>query len=163
MTLHGTWTQEQHTILPQNLAICRTQLTAYLGDAQVMVSNGKYIGISHVRNILLSALVKPIHRKNVLHTPKISKQFISVTKLCVDNKAYIEFFFHSFSCEGSSVKEDSSSRQPWEWLVQGQSCCSPLNHSTPQLQLVTTRLLLHQVQFKCFSLSLIMQCCGIIG
>ena len=86
--------------------------TAYLGDAQVMVGNGKYIGISHGGNILLFAPIKPIHLKNVLHTPEISKQLISVTKLCVDNKDYIEFFSYSFSCEGSSVKEDSSLGQP---------------------------------------------------
>ena len=66
--------------------------STYLGDARVMVGNGKNIGISHVGHVHFSMFVKPVHLKNVLHTPKISKQLISVTKLCFDNQAYVEFF-----------------------------------------------------------------------
>ena len=51
-----------------------------------MVGNGKSIGISHIGNAMISSPVKLIHLKHVLHTPQISKQLISVTKLCYDNQ-----------------------------------------------------------------------------
>ena len=57
-----------------------------------MVGNGKSIGISHIGNAMISSLVKPIHLKHILHTPQISKQLISVTKLCYDNQAFVEFY-----------------------------------------------------------------------
>ena len=57
-----------------------------------MVSNGKNIDISHVGHVHFSTAIKPVHLKNVLHTPKIAKQLISVTKICCDNQAYVEFF-----------------------------------------------------------------------
>ena len=66
--------------------------STYCGDAQAMVGNGKHIDISHIGHVLISTPVRPIKLHNVLHTPEISKQLISVTKLCVDNKAFVEFF-----------------------------------------------------------------------
>ena len=40
--------------------------------------------------------MKPIHLKHVLHTPQISKQLISVTKLCSNNQAFVEFYSSHF-------------------------------------------------------------------
>ena len=56
------------------------------------MGNDKSIGISHIGNVMISSLVKPIHLKHVLHTPQISKQLIGVTKLCFDNQVFVEFY-----------------------------------------------------------------------
>ena len=66
--------------------------STYCGDAQAMVGNGKHIDISHIGHVLISTPVRPIKLQNVLHTPEISKQLISVTKLCADDKAFVKFF-----------------------------------------------------------------------
>ena len=66
--------------------------STYCGDAQLMVGNGKHINISQIRHVLFPTLVKLIQLRNVVHTHEISKQLISVSKLCADNIAFIEFF-----------------------------------------------------------------------
>ena len=75
------------------------------GDAQVMVGNGKHIGISHIGHVSIPSSIKPIILKNVLHTPEISKKLISVTKLCADNKAFIEFFSTHFLMKDQMSKK----------------------------------------------------------
>ena len=57
---------------------------------------------------MISNFVKPILLEYVLHTPKILKELISVTKLCVDNQLSIEFyptylFIYFFGCEESTL------------------------------------------------------------
>ena len=64
----------------------------FTGEEQVMVGNGKSIGISHIDNAVIHSSMRPILLKHVLHTPQISKQFMSVTKLCYDNQAFVEFY-----------------------------------------------------------------------
>ena len=68
----------------------------YSGGDHALVGNGKKIGLSLVGHVLLHNLVKPTHLNHVLHTPKISKQLISVTRLCADNKAFAEFHLTFF-------------------------------------------------------------------
>ena len=70
-----------------------------------MVGNGKHISFSHIGHVYIPSSVKPILLKNVLHTPKISKQLISVTKLCADNKAFIEFFSTYFLVNDQGSKK----------------------------------------------------------
>ena len=58
----------------------------FTGEEQAMVGDGKSIGISRIGNAKISSLMKLIHLKHVLHITQISKQLISVTKLCYDNQ-----------------------------------------------------------------------------
>ena len=74
-----------------------------------MVGNGKSIGISHIGNVVIHRFVRPILLKHVFHTPQISKQLMSVTKLCFDNQASVEFCPSHFFWEGSSFEEGTSS------------------------------------------------------
>ena len=66
-------------------------LMEFTGDEHAIVGNGNSIGILHIGNVLICSSSKPIHLNNVQHAPKISKQLISVTKLCADNHAFIAF------------------------------------------------------------------------
>ena len=71
------------------------------GNENVMVGNGKTINISHIGNISIPTHSRFLKLKHVLHTPKISKQLISITKLCYDNNAYVESHptFSLLSCQ----------------------------------------------------------------
>lgn len=60
----------------------------YTGTEQALMGNGKLVGISHIDRVQLLGSVKSISLNHVLHTPEISEQPISVTKLCVDNNAF---------------------------------------------------------------------------
>lgn len=60
---------------------------AVFWDEQVMVGNGKKIDISHIGNVMLESPIKLVQLNHVFHTKAISKQSLSVSKLCHDNKA----------------------------------------------------------------------------
>ena len=64
----------------------------FTGEEQAMVGDGKSIGISRIGNAKISSLMKLIHLKHVLHITQISKQLISVTKLCYNNQTFVEFY-----------------------------------------------------------------------
>ncbi|KAG6497849.1 hypothetical protein ZIOFF_045755 [Zingiber officinale] len=57
----------------------------------VTVGDGKNIVISHIGNSTLPAYSNSIKLSNIFHTPAMSKNLISVSRLCLDNKAYVEF------------------------------------------------------------------------
>ena len=70
-----------------------------------MVGNGKSIGISHIGNAVIHSSMRPILLKHVLHTPQISKQLMSVTKLCYDNQAFIEFYPSHIFVKGQASRK----------------------------------------------------------
>lgn len=65
---------------------------SFQGTDQVMVGNGKKFSISHVGNALLPFFGSPLTLKHILHTPTLSNNLLSITKLCFDNKAFVEFY-----------------------------------------------------------------------
>ncbi|RVW91532.1 hypothetical protein CK203_046197 [Vitis vinifera] len=60
---------------------------------------------------------KLIHLKHILHTPQISKQLISVTKLCFDNQAFVEFHLSHFL-----VKDQASRRVLLQGILENGLC-----------------------------------------
>ena len=77
----------------------------FLGDDQVMVGNGKKIDISHIGNVMINSPIKPIKLSHVFHTLAISKQLLSVSKLCHDNKAFVKFYPTFFLVKDLSSKK----------------------------------------------------------
>ena len=69
---------------------------AYLGIDQVMVGNVKTLPISHIGHSTLSTPHSPLQLRNILHTPQLYTNLLSVSKLCFDNNAYVEFHPHSY-------------------------------------------------------------------
>ena len=70
----------------------------YTGSEQVTVGDGKQLSISHVGHAKLNTITHstPLVLKDILHTPFLSHNLLSVAKLCGDNRAYIEFHANSF-------------------------------------------------------------------
>ena len=66
--------------------------TPYFDTNQVTIGNGKKLSISHIGHTKLATTSTLPFLKNVLHFPSISHNLISVTELCIDNKAFIEFY-----------------------------------------------------------------------
>ena len=82
----------------------------FLDDDRFMVGNDKSIDVSHIGNVMINYPIKPIKLNRVFHTPAISKQLPSVSKLYRDNKAFVDFYPTFF------LAKDLSSRKT---LLQG--------------------------------------------
>ena len=65
--------------------------TNFHGQDEVMVGDGKCISIKHIGSVALPTNNKPLRLCTILHTPEITKQLVSVSKLCYDNNAFVEF------------------------------------------------------------------------
>jgi histone deacetylase 1/2 len=63
---------------------------AYKGNDQVQVANGTHIPISHVGETFISGPRYSLHLKNVLLTPRISKNLVPANKLANDNNYFLE-------------------------------------------------------------------------
>lgn len=70
-----------------------SQKSEYNGKENVVVGNGNKLSISHIGSSSLNTYRNtPLLLKDVLHTPKITKNLISISKLTTDNDVYVEFF-----------------------------------------------------------------------
>nr|KYP72473.1 hypothetical protein KK1_005062 [Cajanus cajan] len=68
----------------------------YTGPDKITMGNGQALGINHIGT---SYFVTPMSStiftlKDLLHVPQITKNLVSVSKFCRDNKVYIEFHTH---------------------------------------------------------------------
>ena len=82
-----------------------TDAMQFLGGDHALVGNDNQIDISHIGHALLHCPVKTIHLNHVLHSPKISKQLISVTRLCANNKVFVEFYPTFFLMKDQQTKQ----------------------------------------------------------
>ena len=83
----------------------------FSGSDWVIIGIGKQLCISHLGTTKLPSSYSPLVLHQVYHTPKISNNLISVTKLCFDNKVFVEFYATHFL-----VKDQVSKRV----ILQGQ-------------------------------------------
>lgn len=60
---------------------------SFLGEELVMMRNGNTISISNISSIVLKSPFKDTKLNHIFHMLAISKQLLSVSKLCHDNKA----------------------------------------------------------------------------
>lgn len=69
------------------------ELVPYTSDEQVVVGTGMSLPILNVGTFVISSSSssKSIQLNNVLHTPYLSHNLISMANLCHDNHAYVEF------------------------------------------------------------------------
>lgn len=84
---------------------CLENPLPFQGDDQVLVGSAKTINISSVGNVLFQSHAKPLHLNHVFHTPAISKHLISVTKLCSDNRVFVEFYPSHFLVKDLNSKQ----------------------------------------------------------
>ena len=64
----------------------------YQGNDRVHTANGQGMRISHIGQSSLSTNTsKPLHLKNVLYVPQVTRNLLSASKLARDNNVFIEF------------------------------------------------------------------------
>lgn len=86
-------------------------LTSYCNLSQnkgIIVGNGSMIPICGYGNASLTHTNPPLKLTNVLHAPKLIKNFISVRKFTIHNMVSIEFDPFEFFCEGFSDGEQTT-------------------------------------------------------
>ena len=77
----------------------------YQGTDRVMVGNGKKLPISHIGNSTLHTPFSTLLLKNILHTPALFNSLLSITKLCSDNRAFVEFHSNFFLVKDQVTKK----------------------------------------------------------
>ncbi|GJW43304.1 ribonuclease H-like domain-containing protein [Tanacetum coccineum] len=63
----------------------------------VIVGNGSFIPVTHSGHLQIPNPYRPLHLKNVLVTPNIIKNLVSVRKFTTDNKCSIDFDTYGFT------------------------------------------------------------------
>uniref|UniRef100_A0A803PCL0 Uncharacterized protein n=1 Tax=Cannabis sativa TaxID=3483 RepID=A0A803PCL0_CANSA len=64
----------------------------YHGNDHITMGNGKFVPISHVGSASLPSSSFPLLKLcKVYHSPSLSNNLLSVSQLCLDNNAYVEF------------------------------------------------------------------------
>ena len=106
-------------------------VTPFSGSDQVIVGNGKQFCISHLGTTKLPSSYSLFVLHQVYHTPKISNNLISVTKLCSDNKVFVEFYATHFLVKDQVSKRVLFQGQLDNGLYKVQSSCSPSVVSFP--------------------------------
>jgi hypothetical protein len=89
----------------------------YLGKDQVHTANGACMRISHIGQSSISTHSRPLHLKNVLCVPEVTRSLLSVKRLSRDIAVFVEF--HPFDV---FVKDLHS----WDILLSGRSYGSDL-------------------------------------
>jgi hypothetical protein len=76
----------------------------YRGHDQVHNANGEGIEISHVGHSIIKTPHQNIHLKNILHVPNTSKNLLSVHRIALDNKVFLEFHPYFFLIKDQVTK-----------------------------------------------------------
>ena len=61
------------------------------GIDQIQVGNGQGLHIANQGNAFFPSLHSPLHLKNVLHVPSLTKPLLFVKRLTTDNSCFFEF------------------------------------------------------------------------
>lgn len=88
------------------------QKNKYHAKTKLVVGDGNCLPIHHIGNIVISANHRPLLLSNVIHSPNISKNLITVLKLTSQNNLCVEFNSNSFI-----VKDKATGKE----LLQGRS------------------------------------------
>ena len=96
--------------------------TPYNGGEEVHVGNGAGLQITHTGLSTLPSTKRSLYLNNVLRVPQISKNLISVNKLCTDNFVSVEFFPNQFQVKdlnsGAQILHGQSKDGGYEWPSQ---------------------------------------------
>lgn len=79
-------------------------MTLYQGKPSAMVGNGNLAYISHIGSKIVSSNSRSLHLPNILHVPQIPQRLMSVSHLCRDNHAFIEFNSDFFVVKDKTTK-----------------------------------------------------------
>jgi hypothetical protein len=82
----------------------------YHGNEQIHTANGAGMDIHHVGQSVIRSPTHDVHLKNILHVPDASMSLLSTSRLTKDNHAFVEYWPHSFFCQGSGHEGGSGGR-----------------------------------------------------
>lgn len=68
-----------------------TMKEQYRGHDHVQTANGEGMRITHIVQSTLPTSSHPLHLKNILHVPSVTRNLLSVKKFAYDNKVFFEF------------------------------------------------------------------------
>lgn len=68
----------------------------FTSSDQVTVGDGKKLSISHIGHTSVSIQPIPLSLHNIYHTPSISNNLVSVSKLFHDNQVFVELHANHF-------------------------------------------------------------------
>ena len=68
----------------------------YIASNSVIIGDGSGLSIANIGSFYLTSLPPPLLFSNVLHMSAMSKNFISVSTLYVDNPINVLFFYSFF-------------------------------------------------------------------
>ncbi|CAA7051267.1 unnamed protein product [Microthlaspi erraticum] len=93
----------------------------YNGGEEVLVGNGNSLPISHTGFASIPLLAKTLSLNNVLCVPQITKNLISVYRLCNANKVSVEFFPAHFQVKdlnsGVPLLQGRTKDELYEWPI----------------------------------------------
>nr|KYP45414.1 Retrovirus-related Pol polyprotein from transposon TNT 1-94 [Cajanus cajan] len=81
--------------------------TTTIGQDKIHMGNGQAIGINHTGTSMFHTRMSPkvFILKDLLHVPHITKNLLSVSKLCRDNEVYLEFHINHCFVKSQDSKE----------------------------------------------------------
>lgn len=80
------------------------QATKYNSEIKLTIGNGESIPICHTGSATLNSS-KPIFLKNIIHSPQISKNLISVSQLTAHNNKLVKFDSNFFFVKDKTTKK----------------------------------------------------------
>ncbi|KAF3627755.1 putative U-box domain-containing protein 9-like [Capsicum annuum] len=116
-----------HHVASDTLSL--TDITDYNGSEEITMGNGNTIPISHAGNTDLAASNSSFQLSNILCSPSIASNLISVSQFCRDNKTSIEFFPFSYLVKdlstGAPLVQGRSRGRLYEWPPNNASSSQP--------------------------------------
>ena len=79
-------------------------VTEYKGIDQIQVGNGQGLHIANQSNAFFPSLHSPLHLKNILHVPSLTKPILSVKRLTTDNSCFFEFWPTYFLVKDQKIR-----------------------------------------------------------
>ncbi|KAJ9568078.1 hypothetical protein OSB04_004044 [Centaurea solstitialis] len=77
----------------------------YDGTDELVIGDGSSLTITHVGSLVIKFFNTSFILNNVLCVPSISKNIISISRLCIDNNILIEFFSFNFIIKDFQTKQ----------------------------------------------------------
>lgn len=90
-TFYGSQIQEQWITLLLIYKLNLQNMREHTMHPCIMVANNTSLPIYHIGNSIYSSSSLPIHLNGIIHSPSISKNLLSINKLCRDNTFFVVF------------------------------------------------------------------------
>ncbi|CAE6075150.1 unnamed protein product [Arabidopsis arenosa] len=111
----------------------------YTGGEEVTIADGSGLPISHTGSALLPTPSRSLALKDILYVPNVSKNLISVYRMCNTNKVSVEFFPAHFQVKdlstGAKLLQGRTRNELYEWPVDHHSITGFSASPTPKTDL----------------------------